>query len=386
MRKSKIIKVANVIMEGRYGGPQARITSIAEKLKENSIETIVIFPKNNSAFFYRKLAGKGIWTKRLSLHHFTKQKSHLAKFVILFIPELFSLYNLFKKKRIDIVHCNCSWQFKGAIAGKLARAKVLWHLNDTQTPFLINIIFKVLALYFCDAFIVAGERVKDYYLNNQRFSKKRIMEIQAPINTSLLDAQKVKKDRKMARYSGLKIVTVCNINPLKGIEYFIEMASILNKRHADLNFFVVGPHFDSQKKYSEKLFDLAEKLKTKNLNFYGPADDVPSILKATDIYVCSSIAEGSPISLWEAMSMAKPIVSTDVGDVARFIKSGKNGFVVPIKYSAALAEKVGLLIEDEELREKFGRKVRELAVKYFDIEVCARKHSEFYREILSIHN
>jgi len=382
MRKRAKIKVANVIMEDRFGGPQARITAVAEKLKNDGIETIVIFPKTNSELFYNKLTERNIQTRRLGLHRLTKQKSHLIKYIMFFIPELLSLYKRVKKERVDIVHCNGSWQIKGVIAGKLAGIKVAWHLNDTLMPTFINIVFNFLALHFCDAFITAGERVRAYYLSDGRLSRKPIMEIQAPVDTSVFDPKKVKEDRKIAGYPGLKIVTVGNINPLKGIEYFMEMASILNGRYDDLSFFVVGPHLDSQRVYSGKIVGLMKKYGLKNLRFYGLSENIPSVLKAADVYVCSSIAEASPISVWEAMSMGKAIVSTDVGDVAKFIKDGVSGYIVPIKNALAMAEKVKLLIENTALRKKVGENARKVAVKNLDVDICTKKQAEFYREIM----
>ena len=118
------------------------------------------------------------------------------------------------------------------------------------------------------------------------------------------------------------------------------------------------------------------------MHFYGTSDDVPSVLKATDVYVCSSITEASPISVWEAMSMARPIVATDVGDVAHFIQDGHNGFIVPLKDTAALAEKVGILIENERLRRDFGARVRDVAVEFLDVDICAKRQAEFYKEMM----
>lgn len=381
--KNKKIKVANIIMEGRFGGPQARIAAVAERLKEYGIETIVVFPKKNSDLFYKKLSEKSIQMRQLNLHRLTKEKSHLIKYILLFIPEVISLYKLIKKEHVNIVHCNGSWQIKGVIAGRLARAKVIWHLNDTQMPAFVNIIFKLLASHFCDAFIAASERVRAYYLSDKKYLKKQLTIIQAPVDTSIFDPYKVKENKKIAQFQGIKIVTIANLNPIKGIEYFIKMVSILNTQYNNLFFFVVGLHLSSQKKYSEKILKLAEKLKLKNLYFYGQSDNIPSVLKAADIYVCTSIAEASPISVWEAMAMAKPIVTTNVGDVAQFIKNGENGFVVPIKDAVAVAEKIALLIKDEELRRKLGSNARKVAIKYLDIEICAKKHAQFYREVMN---
>ncbi|RLG33440.1 hypothetical protein DRN98_03915, partial [Methanosarcinales archaeon] len=58
------IKVANIILDGRFGGPQNQILQVAERLKKYEIETIVIIPKKDSEFFYSKLVEKNISVKR----------------------------------------------------------------------------------------------------------------------------------------------------------------------------------------------------------------------------------------------------------------------------------------------------------------------------------
>jgi len=378
-----LIKVANVILEGRYGGPQARIAIVAESLKKYNVETIVVFPKKGSEIFHKNLIEKGIQSRLLSLHRLSRQKLHLIKFFCLFAPELFSLYRVFKKERVNVVHCNNASQIKGVIAGRLAGAKVVWHLQNTQAPNAIKIIFNyLLAPCFCDGFITAGERVQNYYLTGNNHLDKPIAIIQAPVETTSFDPEHVQECERIVTATGSKIVTIGNINPAKGFEYFLSMAAHLNKRCSNLSFFIVGPHLSTQKKYSRKIVNRANKLGLKNLQFYGFSENVASVLKAADIYVCSSIREASPISVWEAMAMAKPIVSTDVGDVAMLIKDGENGFVVPPKNAKLLAQKVSLLIGNEKLRRELGRKARETAIKYLDVDICAKKHADFYRSIM----
>lgn len=377
------MKIANIIEEGRFGGPQSRIIAVAEILKDQGIQTLVISQKKGSDIFFKKLKERGITSLKLNLHHLTKEKYLLTKFIFLFFPELFILYRSLKKEQVDIVHCNSSWQYKGVIAAWLAGIKIIWHLNDTKIPAFVMFVFKFLAQNINCAFITAGKEVKLYYLNDQKLLKRPVMEIQAPVNAALFDPNKVKPDKKTASKEGLKIVIVCYINPGKGLEYFIDMASTLNLKYNNLNFFIVGPVINSQKKYYYKLLEQIKKLKIKNIYFYGASDNIASILKATDIFVCSSLAEASPTSVWEAMSMALPIVSTDVGDVAQFVRDGESGFIVPVKDTASLAGKVGVLIENLDLRNKFGNKAREIAIKNLDVNICAEKHAKFYKMILN---
>ncbi len=378
-----MLKIVSVIEEGRFGGPQRWVSLVFGRLAGLGFNLVVIFPKFDSDRFYNNLSQKGIDIFRINLHRLTKDKKHLINFIIFFIPEIVTLYQFLKKDDIDIVHCNNSWQFKGVIAGKLARKKVVWHLHETSTPFIINIILKFLATYFVDAFIVAGNRVKNYYLSGRRLSVKPIIEIQSPVDTFKFDPKKANQDLKILENNGLKIITAGNINSAKGLEYFIEMAVILNKQYDNLSFFIVGPHIESQRVYSAKLFEKIRLYNLKNLHFYGESENMGEVLNAADIYVCSSITEASPLSVWEAMSMAKAIVSTDVGDVAKFIQDGESGYIVPIKSANALAEKVGLLIENKALRKKFGINAREIAIKKLDVEICVKKHVEFYREVIN---
>jgi glycosyltransferase involved in cell wall biosynthesis len=113
-------------------------------------------------------------------------------------------------------------------------------------------------------------------------------------------------------------------------------------------------------------------------------DDVPSFLQSGDIFVYTSISESGPGAVWEAMSMGKAIVTTDVGSVSQYIENGKSGFVVPVKDVEALTEKVELLLGDSALRQKMGAEARLVAEKYLDLRVAAEKHASFYRQILSL--
>ncbi len=181
---------------------------------------------------------------------------------------------------------------------------------------------------------------------------------------------------------GINTVSVGNINHAKGFEFYLDSAALFINANTPIKFWIVGSCFENQKLYYGKLQQLASRLPEGSFEFYGPSDDIPSILKAADIYVCSSIHEASPISVWEAMSMEKAIVSTDVGDVKEFIKDGVNGFIVPPADPNALAEKIQILIDDAELRAEFGSRARETAVNQLDISICVRKHIEAYKEVL----
>lgn len=375
------IRAANVIEEGRFGGPQAQILGVAERIKVEGIDTVVICPEQESERFYAEAVKRKVAIRRVPMHRLSRSPRAIFRYFITFPKEVYSLYKLLKKENIDIVHCNNARQFKGVVAGRLAGKKVIWHLQDTWNPFIIRILF-IFSSLFVDHFIAAGERAREYYLGRFPLKRKPVKIIQAPVDTSVFDPDLIFADQRIASSPGVKVVSVGNINPAKGYQYFIDAARYFNQKNGDASFWIVGPLFDSQQLYYNMLSQLAQELNVRNLHFYGSSDNVRAVLKAADIYVCSSIHEASPISVWEAMSMGKAVVSTDVGDIRDFITDGENGFIIPAGNAYQLAEKVKILAEQPELRIEFGKRARAIAINKLDLKITVRKHLEVYKTIL----
>lgn len=376
------INVANIIEEGRFGGPQKQIAEVARQLKEHGVETTVIYPKFLSDTFKKQLDDYGINNFRLPLHKLTRDWKHIVAYFFFLLYEILLLRRYFKEGQYKIIHCHGSMQIKGVIAGRLAGIKTIWHLNDSRMPIDLRWLFRFMAPRIADGLIVTGKRVRKYYVDQLGLSQMKITEIQAPVDTKAYDPLKANKNDTISQAEGLSIVYVSNINRVKAQEYFIQMAAYLNKRYDGLKFFIVGSVFKTQERYQKKLLKMKDDLEIENLSFYGPSQDIAGILNATDIFVLTSISEASPMAVWEAMSMGRAIVSTDVGDVACFIDNKENGFVVPIRDTEALAERVGVLIEDPGLRQLFGEKARETAKRSLDIEIVTRKHIVAYQAVL----
>ncbi len=119
-----------------------------------------------------------------------------------------------------------------------------------------------------------------------------------------------------------------------------------------------------------------------NFYFIGSSNNVPAALKAADIFVCASHSESGPMTVWEAMSMGMPILSTDVGDVKSFLEQAQCGLCVPVSNVKEMADKFSLLIHDEALRIKMGKNARKFAVENLDLKICAQKHAFFYQKLV----
>ena len=381
------MKVANITEEGRWGGPQVRIVNVASRLRDRGVETVVVHPTHDASRFVRELNEKGGDHCGISLHRLTKHLPTLLKYVVLFVSEIVDLCHALEKKDVDLVHCNGCWQIKGMIAANLMGIPAVWHLNDTHVPAPIRWGFNKTAPFLADGYIFASNRTQDYYFGDQKSINHSFEVIQAPVNTDEFDPEEVQSDAEFDQFDGLRVVTVATVNPLKGLEDFIDMATAVTRRVSqNVRFFIVGPIYESQKRYGEELKKQVKELDADNIYFTGRSDNVPGILKAADLYVCSSKFEASPISVWEAMSMALPIVSTDVGDIRDFLENEDSlaGSVVEVGNADDMAEQVIHFLNHPSERKRAGRKAREIAKNELNIDVCVHKHHRIYSEVLGV--
>ena len=378
------MRVANIIEEGRIGGPQIRNLMLASALKKKNVEITLIFPKENKKDLKKQCDLLNV--KYLSLSLRTIKRSFLGFIIYLFLfPfEVIKLTWILKKKKYDVVHVSGgSLHTKGIFAAKLAGIKVLWELNDTYAPKIIKNIFSLVS-NLANGFIFASERTKKYY-SKLIPSKKKNFLIQSPVNTRLfsphakLNTDNFFKNKKIR--NKIIIGTVGNINPNKDHATLIKTAAKLSSYEKKIEFIIVGPIYKSQKEYFYNLLKLIKNNKIFNIHFIGPRTDIRPILKKVDIYICSSNNESSPLSVWEAMAMENAVVSTDVGDIKKFIKTGKTGYIVKIGDTENLAKNIIKLIKSPKLRKKFGSSSRKIVRKKLNLDLCAYYHQKAYQNM-----
>lgn len=390
MERRAKLKVANIVEEGKVGGPQLRLVQVAKDLADR-VDTLVVMPRNNSERFRNLCEASELPYRAIPLTRLTKEFAPALAYVCYSLFEPFAIAKLFRKEGIDLVHVSGgSWQFKGVLAARLAGKPVVWHLNDTYVPGFIRRIFRSLSRY-ATGFIFASYASYDYYrdlcppetvarivpsvVNTERF---------APDNVEFNDQDSALLD---AWGEDLVVGTVGNVNPVKDTETFVRAAATLPNtiEGRKLRFVVVGPISTSQESYHRRLVALAEELELGTIEFVGGRNDVRSLLNRFDVYVCSSAAESSPMSVWEAMAMKKALVSTDVGDVRRHVVDGENGFVVHVAHPADIAEKVEAMLRNPELRERLGSRAREVAEAEFAPEKISALTLAAYDDTLTAH-
>jgi glycosyltransferase involved in cell wall biosynthesis len=379
-REARELRVANVLEEGRFGGPHRRILSVARVLRDDGVDTVVVAPTRDSAVLRDRAAESGVRVRTLDLTRLTLHTPTLLRYLLRFPLEVVALARLLREEGVDLVHVNGAYQFKAALAARLSGVPVVWHLNDTMMPRPVRWAFRATSRFCADAFIVAGERVRAYYLEPGIAGTRPVTEIHAPVD--------------MARFApadpadagpedGPLVGMVAHLNPTKGVEYFVEAAAEVAARHPDVRFEIAGAELDSHRAYAAGLRGRAEELglTPDRLRFVGAVRDVPGFLSRCDVCVFTSIAEASPTAVWEAMASGRPVVTTDVGSVSQHIRSGESGFVVPVGDVSGLASCVSTLIRDPELCREIGLRARRHAERELSLDSAATAHRQFYERV-----
>lgn len=379
------ISVASVIEEGRLGGPQVRMARIASSLSGSVIKNTVVFPGNDSEQFKTLLDSLNISYRQLFLSRLSKQCLPLLRYFLCLPFEIIHLARYLKKEKFEIIHCSGgAWQIKAVLAGALNGQLTIWHLNDTYMPTEIRKIFSVLNR-FVDGYIFSSAATEKYYRPLIRDSKPATI-IRQPVDAQVFSRNNSLLDTKIFanKWPGKTIVTtIANINPIKNIEMFLRVANIVGQSNPELLFIVAGPVPDSQKRYYQQLLQLMKKLKLDNVEFIGSVVNSAELLLHTDIFLCTSRKESGPMTVWEAMSMEVPVISTNVGDVSQFLTKVDCGYFVETGDYKGMGEKVVLLANNSTMRKKLGKNGRQEVLKSFNQDILAQSYIDFYASMVN---
>ncbi len=115
----------------------------------------------------------------------------------------------------------------------------------------------------------------------------------------------------------------------------------------------------------------------------GQRDDVPDLLRAWDVFVLTSLSEGTSVTLLEAMSSGLPVVATAVGGNPELVEPGVQGLLVPSNDHDALAEALGLLVDDDEKRRLMGEAGRARVEATFRFDRMVDRFLEIYHEVMA---
>lgn len=181
-------------------------------------------------------------------------------------------------------------------------------------------------------------------------------------------------DRPMLLFVGRMITQ-------KGLPYLLDAMPAVLEKHPDARLFLVGrgnalPHL--KKKVSAMGLE-----KSVLFSGYLSEEQLKETYGTCDLFVLPSVWEVLPIAILEAMSSGKAVVCTTAGGNRELVRDGDNGYVVPMRDPAALAEKINGLLSDRAKLKEMGLRSRQIAEEEFDWKLIAARTKQVYEGVLS---
>lgn len=188
-----------------------------------------------------------------------------------------------------------------------------------------------------------------------------------------------------AAAGALTITTIARLIPAKGLPHLFEAIAKVRETHPTIRFLLYG---DGPPQRRVEMRASAERygLETDKV-FVGTyeREELPAIMAGADIFVLSSLTEGFPIAVVEAMACGRAIVATTVGGVPDLLDDGATGILCPPGDAASLARALCRLIEHPEERARLGRAARQAYERGpFNPEHAVRHYLDMYEETVRI--
>ena len=383
----KTIRVLHAITRLIVGGAQ-----------ENTIYTAAML--DNSKFKVDVLSGLQTGSEGSLIEEANEKRINL-----LFIDELvreispvndgitlFKLYNTMRNNHYDIVHTHSSKAgILGRWAARLAGVPVIihtihgWSFHEYLPSFQKNIyiFLEKITARFTDVLVVVSESDFNIGINEGigRKSQYRLIRSAIPrikFNHIEKENNTIRKKLQIPDH----VVVIGNVgrlsdqkNPLE----WIHIAHRLSKEMENVIFLLVGD--------GPLRLDIEEEIKKLKLSekviLTGLTRDVQSYLSIMDVFLITSLWEGLPRTVLQAMAMGIPVVAYKSGGIPEVVNDGISGYLCNPGDTDEMMKKTILLLKNPIMREEMGRKGRSMISNEFDLQVMIKQVSQLYFDLLN---
>lgn len=350
---------------------------LVERLAELSIPTTVLPLAQDLREVRKDTLGSGGIVRRLGT------AAAYARYAV-------TLAQLLRKEKAQVLHCNSlKADFIGAVAGRLARVPVIWHvrdhINDAYLPRPMVRLFRLLAKSVPSTVLTNSQSTEDELFPRSAGGAGRqrtkvvhdglmASELLAPPPTSFT----------AWRSPIVRIGLLGRLVEWKGQHVFIEAARLLTERKIEARFQIIGSALFGEQDYEAQIRRAAEPL-GERVEFLGFRSDVPSLLRNLDILVhCSITPEPFGQVVVEGMAEGLPVIASDGGGVREIITDGVDGLRTPMGDAKALADALERLIGAPELASRLGLAAHGRVRSNFTAERTARAIESIYRELCGV--
>jgi glycosyltransferase involved in cell wall biosynthesis len=297
------------------------------------------------------------------------------------------LADVVRRERVDLLHTHQYTPFFYGAAARLPyrRPSLLFtehgrHQPDYPRP--KRILANRLLLGRRDRVVGVGEAVRQALITNEGLPGERVAVIHngidlSPFTAGSYDREEVRRELGVGP-DDLVVIQVARLDPLKDHATAVRiMARVAGRRpEARLVFVGEGPELGS----------IRELVRGHGLEgsvrLLGLRKDVPRLLAAADLSLLTSVSEGIPLTVIEAMAAGLPVVCTRVGGVGEVVEDGREGLLAEAGDDDGLAEHLLRLAANPEERARMGRLGRQRATAVFSEARMHSRYLDLYQEML----
>ncbi|MBF0557736.1 MAG: glycosyltransferase [Nitrospirae bacterium] len=279
----------------------------------------------------------------------------------------------------DIVNTHSgkdSWV--GGIAAKLARVPVLVRTRHLNIPLRRN-IFNFIH-YLPDMYISCGENMRNTLVSKCGFPADKVVNISTGVSDDFFN---VKRNPTLKKKYGLEadalvIAKVGIFRRVKAHQVTLKCVRRVVDELPNARFLFVGDGPDR-----EEMEGLARKLGVAEyVIFTGFINDIAEVYSFSDLSILSSLSEGIPQSIMQAMAAGVPVVATRVGGIPEIISHMETGILVEPLDHEALAEGIIKILRNSDLAASFSEKAKEFVLKHHSMRIMLDKTESLYRSLL----
>lgn len=300
-----------------------------------------------------------------------------------------NLKQVLKNNDVEVIHCNTPvGGMIGRLAGKRYKInKVIYTAHGFHffkgAPILNRTILKwaeQLMAHWTDAIITMNE---EDYQNAKKFKLKKggkVYKVHG-VGITLDDFKDIKVDkillRKQLGLSNDDIVCISAGDLVARKNYSTSIEAVAMSKNNNIHFLICGVGEEK-----EKLISLTKKLDVSDrVHFLGFRKDVKELMKISDIFLFTTLQEGLPRSMMEAMACGLPCVASKIRGNVDLIEDGKNGFLLDANNSEEFSKYIDRLADDEELRNLIRKNNLE-DIKLYDVKTVETEIKKIYEEII----
>jgi len=295
------------------------------------------------------------------------------------------LARFLRDERVSVVHCHDQYSnFFSTMAARWARVPVViaskrWLHSPWRYRIANGVGFRAATRVIANSDAVAASLQRDDWL-----SRGRVVVVPNFVDDAAFGAPTSNVRQAWVRELGLEpdavvVGIVASLLPIKDHATLLRAVAALVPEWPTLRLVIVG-----QGPESERLRALTDELRIAHaVRFAGLRPQVPSFHFLFDISALSSVSEGFPNSLVEAMAAGRPIVATDVGGVRDAVRDGENGLLVPAGDAPSFADALRVLLRDADLRRRMGAVGAQRAREEFHAAAVVASLERLYDQLLA---